>query len=370
MELDVQKYLRSGRSPEDLKNDYGIGFRHHSKYHLISFKYDQIDSHHHRAEKIVRECRGLILESALKTWKVVAYPFERFFNLGDGFADDIDWDSAVVQEKLDGSLMILYFYQNEWHVASSGTPDAGGNVGLTDKTFKELFWVTFGNQVGWKWLTRALHRLPTDITFMFELCALENRVVVLHKEPKVVLLGARNRVTGQEYRPGEMIHLFSNTSIPAVYPVGSPKEANEYLEKMRGSEQEGFVVVDKHFNRIKMKCGDYVTLHHLTDNLLSMRLIVDNIIKKNETLEVAATFPQYEELLFEADKKYHNFINELEEDYEAIKDIEDQKEFALKAKDSRCSEALFSLRAGKVTSIGKYVREMHIDSLLKQLGYK
>ena len=139
---------------------------------------------------------------------------------------------------------------------------------------------------------------------------------------------------------------------------------------MRGSEQEGFVVVYKHFNRIKMKCGDYITLHHMTDNLLSMRLIMDNIVKKNETEEIAATFPQYADLLFEADDKYHNFINELEEDYEAIKDIEDQKEFALKAKNSRCSGALFSLRSGKVSSISQYVREMHIDSLLKQLEYK
>jgi len=371
MELEVQKYLRSGRTPEALKEEYGIDFRRHNRYpKLVTFKYDQVDSHHHRAQKIVRECRGLILCEKFH-WKIAAYPFERFFNFGDGFADEIDWDTACVQEKLDGSLMILYHHRNEWHVASSGTPDAGGNVGIDETvTFKDLFWNTFGEQVGWQMLSRMLARLPEDITFMFELCTAQNRIVVRHMEPKVVLLGARNRLTGHEYRPGEMIHLFPNTDIPKVYPVGSPKEATELLSEMKGEEQEGFVVVDTNFNRIKMKCPNYVALHHLADNLLSMRLIMQNVVLKEETAEVAAVFPEYEELLWEADRRYHELLDELNDLYESCKDIEDQKEFALKVKDCRCSGALFAFRAGKVPSIKVFINNWHIQNLLKALGYK
>jgi hypothetical protein len=372
MELEVQKYLRSGRTPEALKEDYGIDFRRHSRYpKLVTFKYDQIDSHHHRAQKIVRECRGLILDEKMH-WKVVAYPFERFFNFGDGFADKIEWDTACVQEKLDGSIMILYHHRDDWHVASSGTPDAGGNVGIADIiTFKDLFWNTFGEQIGWRWLQRMLVRLPKDVTFMFELCTAENRVVVRHSDSKVVLLGARNRVTGQELRPGEVIHLFPNTPLPKVYPVGSPKEAIELLDEMKGEEQEGFVCVDGNFNRIKMKCPSYVALHHLADNLLSMRLIMQNVVLKEETAEVAAVFPEHEELLWEADRRYHELLDELNDLYESCMDIEDQKEFALKVKDCKCSGALFALRSGKVPSIEVFIRNnWHIQNLLKALKYK
>jgi len=216
-----------------------------------------------------------------------------------------------------------------------------------------------------------LSRLPEDVTFMFELCTAQNRVVVRHAEPKVVLLGARNRLTGQEYRPGEMIHLFPNTDIPKVYPVGSPKEAIELLSEMKGEEQEGFVVVDGNFNRIKMKCPNYVALHHLADNLLSMRLIMQNVVLKEETAEVAAVFPEHSELLWEADRRYHDFLDELFGIYEAHKDIKDQKEFALKVKDCACPGALFALRAGKVPSIEYFVQNnWHIQNLLRALGYK
>lgn len=372
MELEVQKYLRAGHTPEQLKEEYGIGFRRHGRYpKLVTFKYDQIDSHHHRAQKIVRECRGLVLCEKFH-WKVVAYPFERFFNFGDGFADQIDWDTACVQEKLDGSLMILYHHRNEWHIASSGTPDAGGSVGISEIiTFKDLFWNTFGAQIGWTWLEECLARLPKELTFMFELCTPDNRVVVRHAQPKVVLLGARNRETFQELRPGEVIHLFPNTDIPRVYPIRSAKHAVQSLNDMKGEEGEGYVVVDSSFNRIKMKCPSYVALHHLADNLLSMRLIMQNVVLKEETAEVAAVFPEHEELLWEADRRYHALLDELNKLYESCKDIEDQKEFALKVKDCRCSGALFALRAGKVPSIKVFIiNNWHIQNLLKALGYK
>ncbi len=38
----------------------------------------------------------------------------------------LDWTSAAVYEKLDGSLAVLYYYKDEWWVSSSGMPDATG----------------------------------------------------------------------------------------------------------------------------------------------------------------------------------------------------------------------------------------------------
>ena len=39
----------------------------------------------------------------------------------------INWKTARVYEKIDGSLMTLYFYDNKWIISSSGKPDADGN---------------------------------------------------------------------------------------------------------------------------------------------------------------------------------------------------------------------------------------------------
>ena len=56
------------------------------------------------------------------SWNVVAMPFKKFFNYGEKDADRIDWGSAKVYEKLDGSLLTLYFHSGEWHVALSKPP--------------------------------------------------------------------------------------------------------------------------------------------------------------------------------------------------------------------------------------------------------
>jgi tRNA splicing ligase len=53
---------------------------------------------------VVQECRGLILDESAN-WRIVAFPYTKFFNYGEEHAASIDWSTACVQEKLDGSLM-------------------------------------------------------------------------------------------------------------------------------------------------------------------------------------------------------------------------------------------------------------------------
>src|SRR2546423_400145 len=76
-------------------------------------------------------------------WNVVARGFDKFFNHGDHLAAPIDWSTAKVQAKEDGSLCVLYHYNSDWHVATSGSPDASGNVYDNPLTFADLFWRVF-----------------------------------------------------------------------------------------------------------------------------------------------------------------------------------------------------------------------------------
>jgi hypothetical protein len=66
--LNLQKYLRAGKTPEDLKEELGIKFYEHPSLPLVGFKYHQIDSP--KTNEIVRECRGIVLEK--NTWNLVA----------------------------------------------------------------------------------------------------------------------------------------------------------------------------------------------------------------------------------------------------------------------------------------------------------
>jgi hypothetical protein len=49
----------------------------------------------------MQDCRGIILEKG--TWNVMSLAFRKFFNAEEGNAHKIDWKTAKILEKLDGS---------------------------------------------------------------------------------------------------------------------------------------------------------------------------------------------------------------------------------------------------------------------------
>lgn len=79
--LKIQEYLLNN-SIEQLTTELGIKTNRHTKYsNLINFCYSQIDSPYYHP--IVKEARGIILDES-DNWNVVAYPFNRFYSVGEG----------------------------------------------------------------------------------------------------------------------------------------------------------------------------------------------------------------------------------------------------------------------------------------------
>jgi len=355
----VQDALRSGAETlETLTSKYHIKVKRHGAYpNLVMCKYNQIDSP--MAEPLVQECRGIILDEA-DNWRIVARPFDKFFNAGEPLAAPINWKTAQVQEKLDGSLMILYHYADSWHVASSGTPDASGPVGDHGMTFKELFWKV------WEQYDYNLQYLDPKLTYMFELCTPYNRVVVSHAENRLVLLGVRDRETGVEqsacavgYYDFEVVNDFNLRNMEQLLAS---------FEDIDGLEQEGYVVVDANFNRVKVKHPRYVLFHQMLGSLTKKKLL--DAIRSGELPEVLAYFPEWKEearVLLDA---YHDFLDEALDQYQKVKDIPVQKDFAMTIKGSRHCAAMFAVRAGKSPGIADFYRTLRIDSLSDMLGLK
>ena len=244
MTLEIQKYLLNGGTPETLQEEYGIKHRRHGKYpHLIQFKYNQIDSP--MGERIVQECRGIILDERAN-WMVIARPFDKFFNYGEGHAAPIDWDSARAMEKLDGSLIIFYNYGGSWHVATSGMPDASGDIGGFGMTFEALFWEIW-EQAGYKLPYGQEH-----YTLMFELTSPYNRIIVNNRDFRLTLLGVRNRRTGCELPPDVMGQQYGY-NVVREFPLTSLDSVLKTFDTMDPVTQEGYVIVDGQHNRIKVK---------------------------------------------------------------------------------------------------------------------
>lgn len=354
MELLVQKFLRNGGTLDTLNAQYGIKARRHTRHpELVSLKYSQIESP--MGERVVQECRGLILNS--EDWSVVARPFNKFFNHGEGHAASLDWNTARVQEKVDGSLMILYFYKDEWQVASSGTPDAFGEVNGHGFTFKDLFWRI------WNDMKLALP-VETDKTFMFEMCSSYNRVVVRHQTSFLVLIGVRDRNTGLETPVEDYKQVYP---VVKSYSLGSLEGILASFATIDPLSQEGFVVVDSKSDRQKMKHPGYVAIHHMAGGMTPKQFL--EVVRAGESAEFLVHFPEYAEGYNDVKDRFDGLVAELEEAYVRIQHLESQKDFALEALKTRFSAPLFQRRKSGVT-IRKVLSETSIVGLMKTLGLR
>lgn len=354
----IQLDLQAGRKLETVCEQYHLSTSRSKRYpNLVQFKYSQLESPF--KEQLVRECRGLILDEK-DNWAIVARPFDKFFNYGEALAPEIDWSSAKVYEKLDGSLIILYNYDDGWHVATSGSCDAGGNVGDTNLTFKDLFWQIFHDQG-----LVVPKQIARSYTYMFELMTPFNKVICNYGiRGSVKLIGMRQRHTGHEVD----IEQFRNYPIAPSYPLKSIDELIMTFDQMEPLLQEGYVVVDAQRNRIKVKHPGYVALHHMKAHF-SIRYMVE-LVRKAELAEVLAYFPEWADLLMTVQDSVDEFVKKVDASWYAYKDIPIRKDFAIAIAKLPYSSVLFAMMDKKYKEPIEWVRAAQIDTLIHLLGVK
>jgi hypothetical protein len=276
------------------------------------------------SSRLVQECRGIILDSA-DDWNVVSYPFNKFFNLGENqyIESHFDWDGYRLYPKLDGSLIQLYYYADKWNIASSGNPDASGNVGDYNLIFRELVQRYLPSQ------ELLLQVLDSSLTYIFELVTLENKNVVRYspREYNLYLLGARNILTFEEYLPEDL-------DLEYTFKVRRGirnSDAYTTVDELRGEDAEGYVLVDKDFNRLKVKSTDYVAKHHLRSSWSLKNAI--QVVLNNEMDEVINYFPEYAEQLTEIKDKIENLVRTIYSTYSFCSMLPTVKDVGLYLKD-------------------------------------
>lgn len=311
---------------------------------LIQLNYHMIDSPVGIEE--VNECRGLILNK--KDYSVVAYPFYRFYNEHEGCAEKIE--KGQLQEKMDGSIIILYYY-NGWQVATRGRINADGTVGNDDITFRELFLNT---------VNFAFDDIPINVNLMFELVGPKNRIITYYPQSDVYLIGGRNIETGNELSNIELDGLACKLNIkrPKVYDYNDKNDITRILEEINPID-EGFVLVDYssrvngNFRRIKIKNPRYLAIKNLINaggEMTDSRIFT--IIKNGDKDEVLSYFPEFKDIFENMENKIDRFCDIVENRYNSVVGLkENRKEFALAIKDLPYKGFLFAKVDGKIKDI-------------------
>lgn len=335
----------------------------------VLFKYDQISSP--MGNQIVQECRGLILDR-LDNWNVVSWPFRKFFNHGEGHAAPIDFSTAFAQEKIDGSCCTVYYWKHVWHVQTLGMMDANGTVGFDGNVmFCSLFWKIFDKKYReFLFVEEAEdYALDSDCCYTFELATPLNRVVSRYDVERLPLIGVRNVKTLQEIHPGSAE--FDWAERPAYYKLDSFEDCVRMASELPQLD-EGYVVCDSQFNRVKVKNPAYVAISHLKESMTASIKGLVTIACKNEGEEFLTYFPEYRQTYEDIRAKLAAAKATGQAIFDELRHIESQKEFALAliAKKYPFQGMLFSMRAGKLKSFEEGFADWDPKKLAETLGVR
>ena len=232
-------------------------------YYLL--KYNQLSSDFNLA--FCREARGCIMyfDNLAQRFECVCHPFDKFGNYSESYVPEIDWKSAKVTEKVDGSL-IKVWYHGGWHISTNGTINAQyAYVPNTQLSYYDLF-------------IRALKKngdpayffsiLDPHFTYMFELVSPDNRMTILYPEDAIYILSARDNHNDREAPvvPGIVARRAEGMiKMPKVYHLNTLEDCIA-ATKLMGADEEGFVVCDDKFDRVKVKSEQYLIASHLRFN--------------------------------------------------------------------------------------------------------
>jgi RNA ligase len=224
-------------------------------------------------DSITLAMRGTIIDGK---GKVVASSFKKFFNFEEVEASGQipqRGDYVYVQEKLDGSLGILFYYEEEWHLATKGSF-------VSEQAKRGMDIIKSKFQLGC---------FVTEMTYLCEIIYPENRIVVDYGgKEDIIFIGATS--DGEELHWTTAKSIFKASGIPEKNIVKTEQhfafdtELYKSLKTKNLFNKEGFVLRFQPGNfRMKIKFEEYVRLHKLLTNFSN--LDIWEALKQGKNLE-------------------------------------------------------------------------------------
>jgi T4 RnlA family RNA ligase len=357
----IQEFLKT-HCLLDLEAE-GIEYSLFDDNQLIQLNYNQITAS--ESNKMACECRALILgidrqitdSEIVGETVVVCRSFDRFFNLGQNNTVLNFSQPLTIFEKIDGSLINLYFYKNEWRTSSRSVWDGSNQINniisfnnLVKKTLKEM-------NTSFEIL---ISRLDKNYTYSFELTTPLNKVVVDYKDYRMTLLGCRDNKSGQQFSIDYMEHL--GMPFPKKYNFHTMSEINDFIGKLEDHNFEGFVAMDRNFNRVKIKSPNYLLAHKIaTKQMTDPNLLEAILLKIDDDISIFMN-EIFIKRMSEIKSALVNYCKRSDDLYTKYKDLS-RKDFALSIKtENVVMQYLFDMFTNKAASTLEAIHSKKVDN--------
>lgn len=192
--------------------------------------------------------RGLILD--LDAERIVATPFPKFFNVGEGDGQYIPALPFETFEKLDGSLIIIFWHAGQWRAATKGS--------------------LVSDQAAWaqRYLDQSdLSSLLPGVTYLAEAIYPENRIVIRYDRSGLHLLAAYDdRGFEFQYTVLEVLGAELGWPVAKRHAYISVADLIEHAHTLSAAE-EGFVLRFANGLRLKVKGDEYRRIHSMVSRV-------------------------------------------------------------------------------------------------------
>lgn len=216
------------------------------------------------------ESRGIMFEiKGDKPVDILCRPMEKFFNLNElPFTMNLDLSKVdYIMTKADGSLISSYLVDGYVYFKSKNSIES-------DQVIESTSLLSSPEYTG---LRETIKAFP-ELTFNFEYVSPTNRIVLFYPDPNLILLNARNRLTGEYVPYSELFkHAELRKFLVDRYVINAEED---WVSKIYESKLiEGFVAVMTTGQKFKIKTNWYVSLHKTKESITSNKALFTAVVR-------------------------------------------------------------------------------------------
>lgn len=285
----LEEFIKAAEEGRILRHDFN---------NLVGFKYTTNTVYSGDWNPVTLYARGIVFDK--DTGKVLAYPFEKFFNFGelvddqsnltklahdviahqgyDNLLRDISTQRFRVMDKLDGSLGIMFWTGKTWLIKTAGSFES-----------EQALWAN-----NWAADNIDVTKLDKNCTYMFEIIYDEDVHPIQYDFEGLVLLGINDNTTMKEKPFADIVHTAFELKInhAEVLEFTDFDEVVKYAKALPNAKEGVVVTFDNGF-KVKIKGAEFLALQRIF-HYLSPAVIWENFDWENaeSSYSIAAQYAE------------------------------------------------------------------------------